>query len=172
MELPIENKIEKANIQQIDLKDFVVKESIHLFDLKDGLWQNMVVKEKEFRDFVKLTNWAAFENQIVGVHCSVDAIIPAWAYMLVTTQLNLVGAQVFFGNQKAVEEAKFFENLKNIDTFSLTDQRVMVKGCSDVPNPTRAYIELTNLLVPVVKSLMFGEPCSAVPVFKKHKAVK
>ena len=172
MELPIENKIEKANIQQIDLKDFVVKESIHLFDLKDGLWQNMVVKEKEFRDFVKLTNWAAFENQIVGVLCSVDAIIPAWAYMLVTTQLNLVGAQVFFGNQKAVEEAKFFENLKNIDTFSLTDQRVMVKGCSDVPNPTRAYIELTNLLVPVVKSLMFGEPCSAVPVFKKHKAVK
>lgn len=168
MELPIENKVEKANIQQIDLKDYVEKNTIKTFDLKGGLWLEMVVKEKEFRTFVKETNWADFENDIVGIHCSVDAIIPAWAYMLITTELNAVGAKVYFGNQTTVEEARFFENLHQIDLVKLRNQRVMVKGCSTVPNPTRAYVELTNLLVPVVKSLMFGEPCSAVPVYKKR----
>lgn len=172
MELPIENKVEKANIQQIDLKDFVSNDNIDVFDLKGGLWQEIVVKENEFRDFLKQTDWSVFQNKKVGVFCSIDAIIPAWAYMLVTTHLNSVNAEVFFGDKKAVEEAVFFENLQKIETDELTDQRVMVKGCSDVPNPTKAYIELTKILVPVVKSLMFGEPCSAVPVYKQKKALK
>ncbi len=167
MELPIENKVEKANIQQIDLIDFVEPSPIHTFDLKEGLWQEMVIKEKEFRSFIKHTDWSVFQNQIVGIYCSVEAIIPSWAYMLVTTNLNDVGAKVFYGSKKEVEEACFFQNLHQMDLEPLTNERVMVKGCSNVPNPTRAYVELTNLLVPVVKSLMFGEPCSAVPVFKK-----
>jgi len=172
MELPIENKVEKANIQQIDLKDFVSNDSIDVFDLKGGLWQEMVVKENEFRDFLKQTDWSVFQNRKVGVFCSIDAIIPAWAYMLVTTHLNSVNADVFFGDRKAVEEALFFENLKQLPVDRYANQRVMVKGCSDVPNPTKAYVVLTNILVPIVKSLMFGEPCSAVPVYKQAKAVK
>lgn len=172
MEMPIENKVEKANIQQIDLKDYVEKNMIHTFDLKGGLWQEMVVKEKEFRQFMKDTDWSVFENQIVGLYCSVDAIIPAWAFMLATTHLNSVGAKVYYGNTKVVEEARFFENLHQMNLADLTDERVMVKGCSTVPNPTRAYVELTNILMPVVKSLMFGEPCSAVPVYKQQKALK
>lgn len=168
MELPIENKIEKANIKQIDLIDFVVHTSIEPFDLKAGLWQDMVVKEKEFRLFIKAVDWSFFEGKLVNIYCSTDAIIPAWAYMLATTELNKVKAKVFFGDIKQVEETIFFQNLQGIDLEPLNDQRVMVKGCSNIPNPTRAYVELTNLLVPVVKSLMFGEPCSAVPVYKKR----
>ncbi|MDX1349053.1 MAG: DUF2480 family protein [Putridiphycobacter sp.] len=168
MEMPFENKVEKANIQQIDLKDYVEKEIIMSFDLKGGLWQEMVVKEKVFRAFVKSTNWIDYKDAIVSLHCSIDAIIPAWAYMLVTSELNAVGATVYYGDLKTVEETRFFENLNKIDLAPLTNQRVMVKGCSSIPNPTRAYVELTNILVPVVKSLMFGEPCSAVPVYKKR----
>jgi len=168
MKLPIENKIEKANIHQIDLIDFVEKAPIETFDLKEGLWQEMVVKEKEFRQFIKETDWSIFKNQLVGVYCSVEAIIPSWSYMLVATQLNQVGASVFYGNHKGVEEARFFQNLHQMDVKPLSGKRVMVKGCSNIPNPTRAYVELTNLLIPVVKTLMFGEPCSAVPVFKKR----
>ena len=166
MEMPIVNKIEKANIQQIDLIDFVAKSPILLFDLKPGLWQEMVIKEKEFRSFVKDTNWEDYKGKTVGITCSVDAIIPAWAYMLVSVELKKVNANIFYGNQQEVAAQLFFENLKNIDLGPLKDQRVMVKGCSNIPNPTKAYIEVTNILVPHVKSLMFGEPCSAVPVFK------
>lgn len=168
MELPIENKIEKANIKQLDLIDFVEGTSIMSFDLKDGLWQEMVVKEKEFRLFIKETDWSAFEGQMVRLYCSVDAIIPAWAYMLATTELKKVKANVFFGTLDVVEETIFFYNLQAMDTEPLINQRVMVKGCSNIPNPTRAYVELTTILVPIVKSLMFGEPCSAVPVYKKR----
>ena len=167
MEMPIENKVEKANIQQIDLIDFVEKSPILMFDLKEGLWEEMVIKEKDFRNFIKQTDWSAYKDQLVGVFCSIEAIIPSWAYMLVTTHLNQVGATVFYGHQNDVEEACFFRNLNQMNLEPLSGERVMVKGCSNIPNPTRAYVELTNLLVPVVKSLMFGEPCSAVPVFKK-----
>ncbi|MFK8038753.1 MAG: DUF2480 family protein [Crocinitomicaceae bacterium] len=168
MELPIENKVEKANIKQIDLIDFVGNAPIYPFDLKGGLWQGMAVKEKEFRQFIKDTDWSNFANQLVTIYCSVDAIIPAWAYMLATTELNKVEAKVFFGDSSATQEAIFFQNLHQMDLSPFTDERVMVKGCSNIPNPTRAYVELTNILVPVVKSLMFGEPCSAVPVYKKR----
>jgi len=168
MELPIENKVEKANIKQIDLSDYLTREVIFDFDMKNGLWQEMIIKEKEFRAFIKTFDWSQYENKIVSVYCSVDAIIPAWAFMLVSTQLNTVGAKVYSGNIEATKSAIFFENLNQIDTNTLTNQRVMVKGCSDIPDPTKAYIILTNLLVPKVKSLMFGEPCSAVPVFKRR----
>ena len=166
METPIENKVEKANIKQIDLGDFTNKQPILIFDLEPGLWQGMAIKEKEFRAFVKNTDWANFENKTVGIICSADAIIPAWAFMLVTTQLKNVNANLFFGNKTQVEELIFFKQLNQINILKYTNERVMVKGCSNIPNPNRAYTELTELLVPVVKSLMFGEPCSAVPIYK------
>jgi hypothetical protein len=163
----IVNKIAKANILQIDLGDFVSKTQIVEFDLKAGLWQEMVIKEDLFRDFIKTTNWSNFESKTVAVFCSVDAIIPAWAFMLVTTELKKINSNIYFGTSSEVKANVFFENLSNINVAELTDQRVMVKGCSDIPNPNKAYVDLTNLLVPAVKSLMFGEPCSAVPVFKR-----
>ncbi len=166
MDLPIENKVAKANILQIDLLDYVSKTNLLTFDIKQGLWQEMVLKEKDFRQFIKAFDWEKYRNENVCLFCSVDAVVPAWAYMIVTTMLKKVDANVLYGSQNQVREILFFENLSNIKIEEFTGQRVMVKGCSDIPSPTKAYVELTKLLMPTVKSLMFGEPCSAVPVFK------
>ena len=161
------NKVAKANIIQIDLADFLPKEPILSFDLKQGLWQDMVIKEDFFRDFIKSIDWSEYQDKTVALFCSVEAIIPAWAFMLATTELKKRNANIHFGSISEVREALFFKNLTNLDVSKMENQRVMVKGCSTIPNPNRAYVELTNLLVPSVKSLMFGEPCSAVPVFKR-----
>lgn len=161
------NKVAKANIIQIDLGDYHTKETIHEFDIKQALWQELVIKEDLFRDFVKTFDWTALDSKYIALFCSVDAIIPAWAFMLITTELKKVNAAIYFGDKKEVQSQLFFTNLQSINVDELENQRVMVKGCSTIPNPNRAYVELTDLLVPKVKMLMFGEPCSAVPVFKR-----
>jgi len=163
----IVNKVAKANILQIDLGDFVSKDTILEFDLKQALWQEMVVKEDFFRDFVKSFDWSVYQSEQVALFCSQDAIVPAWAFMVITTELKNVDAKIHFGSLTEVKGRLFFENLLALNVSEFENQRVMVKGCSTIPNPNRAYVELTNLLVPAVKSLMFGEPCSAVPVFKR-----
>lgn len=160
------NKVAQAEIEQIDLLSFLPKSDFVSIDLKEQLWNELVLKEKEFRDWIKQNDWSVYSDKLVSVYCSNDAIIPAWAFMLVTAELqNAKG--VFCGDTKAAKEELFFDNLKNWNVDSLKDKRVMVKGCSDIPNPNKAYVVLTQKLTPVVKSLMFGEPCSAVPVFKK-----
>ena len=161
------NKVAKANIIQIDLGDYHTKETIYEFDIKQALWQELVIKEDLFRDFIKTFDWPSLDSKYVALFCSVDAIIPAWAFMLITTELKKVNASIYFGDQQEVKRQLFFTNLQSIAVAELENQRVMVKGCSTIPNPNRAYVELTDLLVPKVKMLMFGEPCSAVPVFKR-----
>ena len=160
------NKVAQAQIEQIDLLDFLPKPAFMVIDLKEQLWQELVLKEKEFRDWIKQHDWSAYQNKNVTVYCSNDAVIPAWAFMLVTAELR-DAAGVYFGDPATAREQAFFENLEKWDVSTLVDKRVMVKGCSDIPNPNKAYVVLTQKLTPVVKSLMFGEPCSAVPVFKK-----
>jgi hypothetical protein len=162
------NKVAKANILQIDLGDYVSKEVFLDFDLKQSLWQEMVIKEDYFRDYIKSFDWSIYSSKTVALFCSVDAIVPAWAFMLVTTELKSVNADVHFIAPSSLKEKLFFTNLLGLDLSIFKDQRVMVKGCSNIPNPDRAYVELTNLLIPEVKSLMFGEPCSAVPVYKRR----
>jgi len=162
----IVNKIAKAGIEQIDLVDFVNNTPLLEIDLKNHLWNEMVLREKEFRSWIKTNDWNKYQNKIVYIYCSSDAIIPAWAYMLLVA--NLQNTQtIIYGNENQAKEDLFFANLENWDTNHLIDKRVMVKGCSSIPNPNKAYVVLTNKLVPIVKSLMFGEPCSAVPVYKK-----
>jgi hypothetical protein len=160
------NKVANAQIEQIDLMDFTNKENIIFIDLKDLLWNELVLKEKEFRNWVKTHDWSQYVGRLVGVFCSNEAIIPAWAYMVITTQLPEAKG-VFYGNLNAINEQLFFKNLQDWKVTHLTDKRVMVKGCSNIPNPSRAYVELTRKLLPIAKNLMFGEPCSAVPVFKR-----
>lgn len=162
------NKVAKANIVQIDLADFLNKEDVLTFDLKQALWQEMIVKEDHFRGFIKNFDWSIYANEYVAIYCSEDVIVPAWSFMLVATKLKEVNATINFGDSSQVQEIVFFDKLSRINVNELENQRVMVKGCSSVPNPNRAYVELTNLLVPKVKSLMFGEPCSAVPVYKRR----
>jgi hypothetical protein len=162
----IVNKVAEAGIEQIDLLDFVSKEQFMTIDLKDQLWQEFVLREKEFRDWIKNHDWSVYTGKMVCVYCSSEAIIPAWAFMLVTASLQKA-QRIFFGNRETAASVLFFENLAAWNVEPLTDKRVMVKGCSEIPDPNRAYMVLTEKLVPVVKSLMFGEPCSAVPVYKK-----
>ena len=166
MEGEIINKVAQAGIVQLDLADFKLREPMLGIDLKAQLWQELVLREKDFRDWVKQHDWTAYTDKYVHVYCSADAIIPAWAYMLVSSQLKHA-AGVAFGDAAAAHEEFFFQNLQNWDIHHLEGQRVMVKGCSDIPAAEKAYVVLTTKLVPVVKSLMFGEPCSAVPVYKK-----
>jgi len=161
------NKVAKANIVQIDLSEYLPKNEIKSFDIKQALWQGLIVKETEFRLFVKNFDCGVYRNETVALFCSEDAIIPAWAFMLITTELLNVNAIVYYGKLDEVKSQLFFNNLSNINATDYNSSRVMVKGCSNIPNPTKAYVELTKKLVPVVKSLMFGEPCSAVPVFKR-----
>lgn len=168
MDGEIVNKVANAQIEQIDLLDFVDKNSLKAIDLKTLLWNELVLREKEFRTWIKEHDWSIYEGQNVHVFCSNDAIVPAWAYMLLVA--NLQGAKsIVYGDQKQAKEELFFNALNNWDITTLENKMVMVKGCSNIPNPTKAYIVLTQRLVPVVKNLMFGEPCSAVPVYKKKK---
>lgn len=160
------NKVAEAGIEQIDLKDFVLKEDVVEIDLKHQLWNDFVLKEKDFREWIKLHDWSVYSNKVVAVHCSADAVIPAWAYMLVTSELKSAKA-IYCTNPENAKAEFFFDQLKNWNVSHLADKRAMVKGCSDIPDPEKAYVILTQKLIPVAKSLMFGEPCSAVPVFKR-----
>lgn len=162
----IVNKVAQSGIEQIDLKEFIDKRNWLFIDLKDQLWNELVIREKDFRNWVKEHDWSMYSNHNVAIFCSNDAIVPAWAYMLVTAHMP-EEATIYFGTEEEAKEIQFFESLQNWDISYLKDKRVMVKGCSDIPSPNRAYVTFTKLLTPITKSIMFGEPCSAVPVFKK-----
>lgn len=163
----IVNKVAQAQIHQIDLKNFLNQEPIIGIDLKDRLWNELVLKEKEFRTWIKEHDWSQYANKHVALYCSNDAIIPAWAFMLLTAHLK-EAKSVLCTDIKGAQESLFFQNMSDWNIDELEDKRVMVKGCSDIPNPNKAYVELTKKLMPTVKSLMFGEPCSAVPVYKRR----
>ncbi len=164
----IVNKVAKSGLVSVDIKDFYPKGKRVLIDLKGQLWQELVLKEKDFRAWVKEHDWDDYKDQHVGVFCSADAIVPTWAYMLVASELEPVAASVNFGNAEALEAAVIQQHIKNLDLSEYNDQRVIVKGCSDIAAPEVAFLELTKALKPVVKSLMFGEACSSVPVFKRR----
>lgn len=163
---PIINKVAEAGIEQIDLGDFIFRGDLIEIDLQDQLWEGLVLKEKDFRAWVKDHDWSQYEGKIVCLYCSTEAIIPAWAFMLVSSKLD-GSNEVLCASPEEAREILFFQNLNNWDITHLNDKRTMVKGCSNIPNPNRAYVVLTQRLQPIVKSLMFGEPCSAVPVYKR-----
>lgn len=168
MEGEIVNKVAQSGIEQLDLADFNPSQELVEIDIMPLLWQELVLREKEFRTWVKEHDWSAYSGKNVYVHCSNDAIVPSWAYMLITTKLKDAKA-IFYGNKFVAEETLFIKNLEETSFDHLIDKRVIVKGCSSVPNPNRAFMVLTRKLIPLVKSLMFGEPCSAVPVYKQPR---
>ncbi|HEY1872123.1 MAG TPA: DUF2480 family protein, partial [Chitinophagaceae bacterium] len=140
---------------------------IKIFDLKDYLFRGLIIKEKEFREALKNTNWNEYENANVGVTCTADAIIPVWAYMLVSTYLQPVAKNIVLGDEKKLIETVLMNNITSIHTEDYNEKRVVIKGCGDVDIPESAYFKITAVLLPHVKSIMYGEPCSTVPVFKK-----
>lgn len=165
---PIVNKVAESGILTLDLTKYMPEaDTLASFDLRPFLFREMILKEKDFRESLKNFDWSVFSGKNVHIHCSVDAIIPMWANMLVASGLSEVAASVHFGSRDEMEEALLLSALSQIDVQEYLDKRVVIKGCGDVSAPAAAYVAVTKLLRPVVRSLMYGEPCSTVPVYKK-----
>jgi hypothetical protein len=167
MEGAIVNKVAESGLITLDLETFYPTEEILGFDLKDHLFMGLILKEKEFRAALASMDWETFRDKYVAVFCSADAIIPLWAYMLVSSQLSPVAKKVFSGSPEEARKQLFIERIHAIDGNVYADKRVVIKGCGDLEIGAYAYIEITNKLTPVVKSLMYGEPCSTVPVHRR-----
>jgi len=163
----IVNRVEESGLITFDLEEFYPKEEKASFDLKDHLFMGLILKEKDFREALKGMDWTSFQDKIVAVYCSADAIIPVWAYMLAAVYLEPVAKKIYFCKPEELDEKYFSEQLAAIDISAFKDQRIIIKGCSDKPVPASAYLEITKKLRPVAKSLMYGEACSNVPLFKK-----
>jgi hypothetical protein len=163
------NKVAESGIITLDLEKFFPAEPVVVFDLKDYLFMGLILKEKDFREALKNLDTAVYKDKTVALTCSADAIIPMWAYMLVTSLLQPICKEIIYGNEETAKKKLLLNNINNIDTADYADKRVVLKGCGENPIPEEAYIEATNKLRPVVKSIMYGEPCSTVPVYKKEK---
>jgi hypothetical protein len=165
------NKVKESGLIQLDLADFKPREEFVGIDLAQQLWQGLILKEKDFRNWIKTENWEQYRNKAVYIHCSADAIIPTWAYMLVASSLNEVTSIVTVGSRSELEKEIIDRNIQKIDLNSIKDGKVIVKGCSDIPFPEFAMVSLLNHIQPVVSSIMYGEPCSTVPVYKRRKNI-
>ena len=165
----IVNRVAGSSIKLFDLEEYYVPGERVLLDIRDQLYQGLVLKEKDFRDFIRSNDWSQYENKFVAVTCSEDAVIPTWAYMLLTSTLQPYARLIVFGGLQDLEEKIFFDVLAGIDWKQFKDAKVVIKGCSKVAVPIAAYVEATRLMRPFAASIMFGEPCSTVPVFKKAR---
>jgi hypothetical protein len=163
----IVNKVAESGLITIDPGQYYPKEEIRIFDLKDYLFRGLIVREKDFREALKNVNWQEYFKTNVAVTCSADAIIPVWAYMLAASYLQPVAINIVLGDEKKLIESLLLKNISQINTEDLKDKRVVIKGCGELPIPDSAYLHITSVLLPHVKSIMYGEPCSTVPVFKK-----
>ena len=163
----IVNKIAESGIITLDPADFLPRDPVKVFDLKDYLFMGMILKEKDFREKLKTMDWGPWRDQLVTLTCSADAIIPVWAYMLVTTHLQGVAREVLMGDETAARRQLLQRALWQWDITRYQDKRVVIYGCGDDDIEEFVYTELTRKLLPVVKSVMYGEPCSTVPVFKR-----
>lgn len=163
------NKVARSPLQTIDLEELYVSGERIVLDVKDQLFQGIALREKDFREFIKLNNWSVFEGKHVAIHCSVDAIVPTWAYMLLSAALRPFAKTILFGTLEELEAQLFKTALDAIDWSKYEDAKVVIKGCSKVNVPIAAYVDVTSRLQPIASSIMFGEPCSTVPIFKKPK---
>ena len=162
------NKVAESGLISFDLEEFYPKGDIAIFDLNDYLFMGLILKEKDFRAALLTTNWALYQDKYVAITCTADAIIPMWANMLAASYLQPVAKDVVFGNEQQLISIIITKKLTAINGADYTDKRVVVKGCGDVSIPESAYVEITNKLRPYVKSIMYGEPCSTVPIYKKR----
>ena len=162
----IVNKIANSGLITLNLEAYLPKEQSAIFDLKDHLFMGLILKEKDFREALKSFDWSVYQDKNVAVYCSVDAIIPAWAFMLVAAYLQPIANDVFVGTESEMQKHVLIKNISSIDADQFAGQRIVVKGCGDAVIEGFAYAEITKKLLPVVKSIMYGEPCSTVPVYK------
>jgi len=168
-ELEIINRVSTSALVTFDLEDYYIPGERVLYDLKDNLYEQLILREKEFREFIKNHNWESYANKLVAITCSADAIVPTWAYMLITTALQPYAAKVVFGSLADLETTLYQESLARVDWQTFKGAKVVIKGCSKIEVPVSAYVEATNRLRGIAASIMFGEPCSTVPIFKAKK---
>jgi hypothetical protein len=161
------NKVAESGLISFDLEEYYPKGEIKTFDLKEYLFMGLILKEKDFRAALQTIDWTVYQDANVAMTCSVDAIIPMWAYMLIASYLQPYAKEIVFGDEKKLVSTLLFKNLASVKGEDYTDKRVVVKGCGEVDIPESAYVEITNKLRPFVKSIMYGEPCSTVPIYKK-----
>ncbi len=161
------NKVAASGLITIDMEDFIDPQNTVSYDLAQNLFQGLILKEKDFRDFLKNHNWENYRNKNVYIICSADAIIPNWAYMLLITKLQPYVNQVVVGSLEDLNLLLIKEALTKLNLDNYTNARVVIKGCSKTEIPSAAYAEITKILLPFAASIMFGEPCSTVPVYKK-----
>lgn len=167
MEEQIVNKVANSGLVNIDLEDYYVKGARKHIDLKDQLYMGLILREKDFREWIKTNDWSAYTGSYVSVNCSEDAIVPVWAYMLVASALAPYAKKVVFGDAEQLETALYKEVIDQLDVSEFADQRLIIKGCGNLPVPRAAYVMLTAKLQPIAKSVMYGEACSTVPIYKK-----
>lgn len=167
MDEVIINKVSESALITLNLEEYFPKEEIALFDMKEYLFMGLILKEKDFREALKNIDLAPYANKTVAVTCSADAVIPVWAYMLVASYLQPVAKEVTFGTEEELKKELLLKNIKQLNVSEFTDKRVVIKGCGELPVSEAAYLEATKLLRPVAKSIMFGEPCSTVPIYKR-----
>ena len=161
------NKVTDSGIISIDLTSLLPNNEIVLFDIKPYLFMELILKEKDFRASLQTIEWSSFQDKIVGIYCSTDAIIPMWANMLIVASIQPFAKGVYFGDKNKVREQLILEKIMDIDASDYNNQRVVIKGCGEIHIAESAYIAITQKLRPTVKSIMFGEPCSTVPVYKR-----
>ncbi|NNL79939.1 MAG: DUF2480 family protein [Flavobacteriaceae bacterium] len=169
MEGEIVNRVAKSSLITIDLEEFYPDGNRVVFDIKDWLWEGLVLKEKEFRSAINDHNWEEYEDKFIAINCSGDAIIPAWAYMLVAVKLKPYAKRIVHGNLKDLETALFIDVVETLDLQPFKDKPIIIKGCSQKPVPENAYIHLISRLEGVARSIQYGEACSSVPLYKKSK---
>jgi Protein of unknown function (DUF2480) len=167
MSEPFVNKVAESGLITIDLENWYPKGESAVFDMKDYLFMGLIVKEKDFREALKNFDWSVYQNKNVAITCTADAIIPVWAFMLVAAYLQPVAKEIVMGDEKELHKTLFL-NIAAIEVNEYADKRIVIKGCGETPIADYVYMEITKLLRPVVKSIMYGEPCSTVPVYKKR----
>ncbi|CAN5809429.1 DUF2480 family protein [soil metagenome] len=164
------NKVAQSSLVTLNLETLIHPGERIVYDIAVNLFQGLILREKDFRAFIKENDWTVYAGKNVAITCSVDAIVPTWAYMLLATKLESYAHRYVFGNLEALEQVLFQEAIAKIDPEDYREAKVVVKGCGSIPVPTFAYVEIMHKLLPVVSSVMYGEPCSTVPLYKKPKA--
>lgn len=165
----IVNRVSESNIITLSLEEYYPQGQTIVFDMKDYLFMGLILKEKDFRETLKNLDLSIYTKKNVALTCTADAIIPVWAYMLAASYLQPVANEIVFGNEDFLHKILFLKNIAKINPADYEDKRVVIKGCGDLAITETAYVAITNLLRPVAKSIMYGEPCSTVPIYKKPR---
>jgi Protein of unknown function (DUF2480) len=167
MESDITNKVALSGIISIDLAEYLPLSDVMMIDIKSNLFQEIILKEKDFREFIKANDWSVYQDKFVGIYCSVDAIIPTWAYMLIASALSNIAKALYFGTPSEVYGEVVAAQFLKQDLSQFEGQRIVIKGCGDITIGEQAFLSVTNALKPIARAIMYGEPCSTVPIYKR-----